>query len=799
MSIVDEFMDLKEETDADLLAMQVGDFYEFFAEDARLASKELGLKMSEKASHGSSYPMAGVPIQDLDDYVETLVDKKEYTVAVADQYEENGNHKRSISRVVTPGTLLEETGESRYLCATVVGSDTSGLAFTDISSGEVVAKEVPLEDTVDEIAVYDPAETLITSSTYEKDKIDDIESQVDSYTNTLIKRDDDIVEVSELENKFRSEFGENSIESLGISESELAVAAVGRILRYLDETQTEVHDSITSIRELNDDEYVSIDARTRHSLEITDTMGYESGNSLFEIMDHTVTTLGRKLLKQYLQRPLVSKDKIVERQKSVSALVEQAYYRKQIRDELEAFPNISRISSKAAYGTATPKEIRQIIDAFEMLESLENTFKKSSTLEETPMYDLLNNLDSKKLKRVKNMIESSISEEVGNSVDIGTIKEGYNEDLDEIIESHEENKEWLESLESKMEEKHNVTHVTVDRNQTDGYYIQVGNSETSKVPDHMTQVKSLKNSVRYKTDELRKRENDIVRLEEKREKIEKEVFDEILKNVSDNSKILQSVGDAIAHIDAIQSLSTHSVQNKWTKPEIKSMGSDIEIKRGRHPVVEKSVEFTPNGVDLSRERQFLIVTGPNMAGKSTYLRQVALISLLGQTGCYVPCDKAKLGIVDAIFARIGSVDEISQGRSTFMVEMSELANILHSSTDNSLAILDEVGRGTATYDGISIARSTIEYLTQYDDNPRPKTLFATHYHELTDMSNTVDTVYNVHLPIESTSDGHSFTHKVVEGPASKSYGIYVADMAGVPDEVVDRSKDILDELKDEEK
>lgn len=798
MSIVDEFIELKNNTDADLLAMQVGDFYEFFDQDAITASQELGLKVSKKSSHGSSYPMAGVPIDDIDDYVEKLVDQKGYTVAIADQYKEDGNHKRSVSRIVTPGTLLKKTGDTRYLSAIVIGEDQSGIAFTDISSGEIVAKELELDDVIDEISIYDPAETIVSLLKYDKSDRNMITSELESYSNSVVVQDDKIVEKKILKDIFRSKFGQEATKSLGISGSELAISAVGRILKYLDKTKTNVHNSITNVREIRDDKYVSIDAKTRHSLEISDTMGYESGDSLFDIMDHTVTTLGRKRLKMYLQRPLVSRDEILKRQKSVSKFVKAAYFRKSVRNQLEAFPNISRISSKATYGTATPNQIMEIADSVDQLDELKNIFEESSDLEDTPIYGELQELEFRELENIKNMIRSSINEEAGNSVDIGTIKKGFNDNLDQIIEKYNENQEWLRELENDIEEKYEISHISVDRNQTDGYYIQVGKSETSSIPDHMTEIKRLKNSVRYKTDGIRDRENEIVRLEEKRQKVEKEVFDEILEDISENSKLLQSVSETISHIDAIQSLSKHSVENGWVKPDIKYRGDDIDIKKGRHPSVEQNIEFTPNDVKLNENRQFIIVTGANMSGKSTYLRQTALICLLAQIGCYVPCDKASLGILDAIFARIGSVDEISRGRSTFMVEMSELANILHSSTDDSLVILDEVGRGTSTYDGISIAKSTVEYLSQKNGNPNPKTLFATHYHQLNSLAKNIESVHNVHLPIKSTDEGQKFTHKVVRGSASKSYGIHVASMAGLPEDVVEKSREHLEKLKEQE-
>lgn len=802
MGIVDEFLELKEETDADLLAMQVGDFYEFFAEDARIVSNEIGLKMSEKSSHGSSYPMAGVPIEDLEQYTKTLVEQKGFTVAVADQYEENGNHKREIVRKVTPGTILESVeGESRYLSSVLVKGDSVGLAFTDVSSGQILIKESSVDEFLNDISVYRPVEILLSTTSVSDEKISSMKSEIENYMNTRIQIKDYNIGQDKLEKRVNGHFGSDILESIGVDENAVCIASAGIILDYLEDSIPKVRDSITQLRLVGDEEYVRMDARTRRSLELVDTISNEAGESLFDVMDRTVTSNGRDKLRRYIQRPLNSKEKVMQRQESVSRLVKSAMARREIRSILEEIPNLPRIASRASYGNAKPREISQIVDGLEAVDRIKDTINRSNNLSGSPIARRIENLNHNEIKRISRLIDSALVDDPPNTVDKGLISRGYDNDLDEVIRKHEENKNWFESLEEQVKSEYEITHVTVDRNMTDGFYVQVGKSEADEISrEEYEHFKSLKNSERFKNDKIREREREFLRLEERREDMEKEVFDKLLDDISQNAETIQSVGETIAHIDALVSLATHAVKNEWTEPSI-SDERGINIRSGRHPVVEQNTDFVPNDTNLGFGCDFTIVTGPNMAGKSTYLRQTALIVLLAQVGSYVPAESAEIGVVDGIYTRVGAMDEISRGRSTFMVEMSELANILHSSTDDSLVILDEVGRGTATYDGISIAKSTIEYLVSRKNNfQTPLTLFATHYHELTNMADDYENLCNVHVAVKSgeSREDYEFVRKVRDGSADKSYGIRVADIAGVPDPVIDRSEDILDDLREKD-
>ncbi|MFC6729147.1 DNA mismatch repair protein MutS, partial [Natronoarchaeum mannanilyticum] len=396
---------------------------------------------------------------------------------------------------------------------------------------------------------------------------------------------------------------------------------------------------------------------------------------------------------------------------------------------------------------------------------------------------------------LRETLDAALAEDPPSTVrEGGMLTRGFDEELDEIIERHEELEEWFDTLAERERRQHGLAHVSVGRNKTDGYYIQVGKSAADDAPDHYENVKTLKNSERFVTDELEEKEREIMRLEERRGDLEYELFCELREAVADAAETLQDVGRAIAELDALASLAVHAVGNDWTRPELAEPGADVEIEQGRHPVVEQTTDFVPNDASLTDDRRFLIVTGPNMAGKSTYMRQTALIVLLAQIGSFVPARKATIGLVDGIYTRVGALDELAQGRSTFMVEMQELSKILHSATDESLVILDEVGRGTATYDGISIAWAATEYLV---NEIGARTLFATHYHELTALGDHFDSVANVHVAADETDGNVTFLRTVREGPTDRSYGIHVADLAGVPDPVVDRSQDVLGRLRDD--
>ncbi|WP_339102349.1 DNA mismatch repair protein MutS [Haloterrigena salinisoli] len=802
--IVGEFFSLKEDTDADLLTMQCGDFYEFFGEDAEIVSDELDLKVSQKSSHGSSYPMAGVPVDDLTPYLKALVERG-YRVAVADQYETDSGHAREIVRVVTPGTLLETTdADAQYLAAVVDGTggsasgrgssgndDGYGLAFADVTTGRfLVADAADADDALTELYRFDPVEVLPGP---------DVRTD-DDLLNTVRERINAALTLHETEafapkraaHTVREQFGEETVDRLAVGDSTLAAA--GAILDYVAETGTGVLASMTRVQAHHGDDHVTLDATTQRNLELTETMQGEREGSLFATIDHTETSAGGRLLKEWLQRPRRSLETLERRQESVAALSSAALARDELQDRLGDAYDLARLASKASHGSADARDLLSVRQTLAVLPALAEVLESNPELAASPLSEIVERPDRAAASELRESLEEAIAEEPPSTVTQGGLfRTGYDDELDEVIERHEEIKRWLDTLAEREKKQHGLSHVTVDRNKTDGYYIQVGKSAADGVPDHYEEIKTLKNSKRFTTDELEEKEREILRLEEQRGDLEYELFEELREEVADRAELLQDVGRALATVDALASLATHAAENRWVQPEL-HRGDRLDIEQGRHPVVEQTTEFVPNDVRLDEDRGFLVVTGPNMSGKSTYMRQVAGIVLLAQIGSFVPAESAEIGLVDGIFTRVGALDELAQGRSTFMVEMSELSNILHTATEDSLVILDEVGRGTATYDGISIAWAATEYL---HNEVRAKTLFATHYHELTGLAEKLPRVANVHVAADERDGDVTFLRTVRDGPTDRSYGIHVADLAGVPDPVVERSRDVLERLREE--
>jgi len=790
--IVGEFLSLREEADADLLAMQVGDFYEFFAEDAETVAEELDLKLSQKSSHGSSYPMAGVPVDELTPYLKGLVERG-YRVAVADQHETAEGHERAIDRVVTPGTLLETTdATARYLAAIVEGEGEWGLAFADVTTGQFFVTGVPDRDGVfGELYRFDPAEVLPGPTVRTDDEtLQRLGERTDA---TLSLHATEDFAPGRARHRLREHFGAETIGSVGI-DSEATIAAAGAVLAYVEATGRGVLPSMTRLQRYGAGDHVELDATTQRNLELTETMQGDRSGSLLETIDHTVTSAGTRTLRAWLQRPRRSKAALRRRGDGVAALDSAAMARERLREELGDAYDLQRLASKAASGSADARDLRAAADTLARYESVRNVVADAPELADSPLADRLDDPDREAVRDLAGELDTAIVEDPpGTITEGGIVRRGYDEELDELVERHEDALDWIETLPEREQREHGITHLSVDRNRTDGYYIQVGNSETGKVPDHYENVKTLKNAERYTTDELEEREREILRLEERRHDLERELFEDLREQVAARAELLQDVGAALAEVDVLAALATHAVRNDWTRPELLDAGG-LEIEAGRHPVVEKTTEFVPNDLYMDDDRRFLIVTGPNMSGKSTYMRQAALIVLLAQIGSFVPARSARVGLVDGIYTRVGALDELAQGRSTFMVEMQELSNILHSATEDSLVILDEVGRGTATFDGISIAWAATEYL---HNEVRAKTLFATHYHELTTLAEHLPRVENVHVAADESDGEVTFLRTVREGPTDRSYGIHVADLAGVPDPVVDRSRDVLDRLREE--
>ena len=803
--IVGQYLALKDETEADVLAMQMGDFYEFFGADAELVGRELDLKVSERSSGGEHYEMAGVPLDDLTPYLSALVERG-YRVAVADQYEVEGGHERRIERVVTPGTLLETSdADARYLAAVVRDGDDYGLAFTDVTTGRFhVTTAAGASTALTELYRFAPTEVLPGPAIRnDDDLLSRIRERLDA-TLTLHAADD--FAPGRAGHAVREQFG-TADESVDL-DSDLAVRAAGAALAYLRETGTGALASITRLQHYRGDDHVALDATTQRNLELTEPMS-GGGRSLFDTLDHTTTSAGGRLLREWLGRPRRGRGELERRQAAVAALCEAALAREELRELLGGAYDLERLASRAVSGSADAADLLRVAETLALLPRIADLLEATPTLADSPVARLLDRPDRERAADLRGALSEALAEDPPSTVTQGgLIREGFDDELDALIERHEAAVEWVETLADRESRAHGISRLSVGRNKTDGYYIQVAKSEAAAVPEHYEGIKTLKNAQRYVTDELREREREILRLEERRGELEYEVFRDLRERVAARAELLQDVGRTVAELDALASLATHAVRHDWTRPELVESGP-LRIEAGRHPVVEVETEFVPNDLLLDDERRFLVVTGPNMSGKSTYMRQAALITLLAQVGSFVPARSATVGVVDGIYTRVGALDELAQGRSTFMVEMRELSNILHSATEDSLVILDEVGRGTATYDGISIAWAATEYL---HNAVGAKTLFATHYHELTGLADRLPRVANVHVSIaerpadaggpesgaaDESGDEITFLRTVEEGATDRSYGVHVADLAGVPGPVVDRANEVLARLREE--
>ena len=801
--IVGEFFALKEGTDADLLAMQCGDFYEFFADDAETVAAELDLKVSQKSSHGSSYPMAGVPVDDLAPYVSALVERG-YRVAVADQHETDDGHAREITRVVTPGTHLE-TGDAgaQHLAAVVrqdgghgADGDTYGLAVADVTTGQFRVTQLDDADAgevLTELYTFDPAE-LLPGPDLRND--DDFLSALDERFDAAVSlHASDAFAPGRARHCVCDQFGAETLASVGVADDEAAIAAAGAALSYVAATGVGTLAAVTRLQTYGAREHVALDATTQRNLELTETMQGDSSGSLFTTIDHTVTAAGGRRLKQWLQRPRRERGELARRQRAVAALTREAMARESIRETLADGYDLERLAARSTSGSADARDLRAVESTLDLLGEVADAVAETERLADSPLTDVLARVDRGATAELAAELDDALVEDPPGTVTQGGLfRRGYDDELDELIDEHEAALEWLETLPEREKERTGITHLSVDRNKTDGYYIQVGKSETDSVPEAYEEIKTLKNSRRYTIPELDEKERAVLRLEERRHETERDRFETLRERVAGHATLLQDAGRALAEVDCLGSLAVHAVENDWSRPELTD-GDELTIEAGRHPVVEQSTEFVPNDLFMDRDRRFLIVTGPNMSGKSTYMRQAALITLLAQAGSFVPARAATVGLVDGIYTRVGALDELAQGRSTFMVEMQELSNILHSATADSLIILDEVGRGTATFDGISIAWAATEYIA---NTVGAKTLFATHYHELTSLGDSLDTVQNVHVAADESDGDVTFLRTVRDGPTDRSYGVHVADLAGVPDPVVERSRAVLDRLREDE-
>ncbi|WP_181691439.1 DNA mismatch repair protein MutS [Natronomonas sp. LN261] len=814
--IVGEFFELKADSGADLLAMQMGDFYEFFGEDAELVGEELDLKVSERASGGESYAMAGVPVDDLTPYVKALAERG-YRVAVADQRDDDGGIVREVVRIVTPGTLIEtDDADAQYLASVACDGDGYGLAVCDVTTGRFRATTLSGENaggrTLSELYRFDPVEVLPGPRVRgDDDVLAAIREDLDA---RLTLHETEAFAPGRARHRLTEQFGE-AAGTVGLSG--IAITAAGAAIDYIEETGVGALASVTRIGAYEPDDHVAVDATTQRNLEVTEPMT-PGGRTLFGTIDHTETSAGGRLLKEWLTRPLRRAETLETRHEAVEALLGDALVREGIAETLSGVYDVERAAARAVSGSADADALLRVRETLASVPDLYERIDGSPELTDSPVAALFADLDRAAIADLRSELSALADDPPKTLHEGGLIKRGYDEALDDLVGRHEAAVEFFETLEAREKDRHGFSRVTVGRNKTDGYYVQIPKSEAGDVPEDYEGIKTLKNAERYVFEELREKEREIFRLEDERGEREYEAFCRLRGTVADRADLLGAVGRALAELDAYCSLATHAARQGWARPELTD-DRVLDVESGRHPVVETETRFVPNDLYLDRDRRFLLVTGPNMSGKSTYMRQAALVTLLAQVGSFVPADAARVGLVDGIYTRVGALDELAGGRSTFMVEMEELSNILHSATEDSLVILDEVGRGTATYDGISIAWAATEYL---HNEVGAFTLFATHYHELTSLAEELPRVENVHVAVagepgaetgaraeaktgaETGPDGNggsgegvTFLRTIEPGATDRSYGVHVADLAGVPAPVVDRAGEVLRRLREE--
>lgn len=796
-----QYFEIKEKNKDSILFFRLGDFYEMFFDDAKLASRELDLTLTGRdCGQKERAPMCGVPFHSCESYIARLV-QKGYKVAICEQTEDpakaKGLVKRDIIRVITPGTVIEsgmlDEGKNNFISSAFMANKKIGLSFCDISTGELFITEISGEDLQDQLQdqliSYNPREILIggeivnfkTLPNFIKEKLS---ASVEMLT-------DDEFGYSICLDAMKNQFKENDVNS--IKDKKEMVSSVGALLSYLKVTQITGYERINTFEVYNENQYMNLDYNTRRNLELTRTMmNKEKKGSLIWLLDKTKTAMGKRLLRYWLEHPLLNIGTILNRQSAIADLVDDTVQRLEITESLIGIFDIERLMTKIVYGNANARELRSLCGAFENLPQIKNLISK---FDSSLMRKLTEDIDP--LEDIHQLIDTAIEEEPPFSVrEGGLIKEGYNEELDAVRSDMNNSTSLLAQIELEQKEKTGIPKLKVGYNRVFGYYIEVTNSYKDKVPEEYIRKQTLTNCERYITQELKDLEGRILGAKDRSFGMEYAIFDEIRKVVANNLDRIEKTAKAIATLDVLTSLANVASDNNYTRPEV-NQSSKIILKDSRHPVVEallSGAPFVPNDVTLDNDsNRVAIITGPNMAGKSTYMRQVALIVLMAQMGSFVPASYAEIGVVDSIFTRVGASDDLASGQSTFMVEMNEVANIVKKATKNSLLILDEIGRGTSTYDGMSIARAVLEFVAD-KKKLGAKALFATHYHELTVMENLLDGVKNYNIAVKKRGDDITFLRRIIPGGADDSYGVEVAKLAGLPDWIIKRAKEILKEL-----
>lgn len=798
--MMQHYLQTKEEYPDCILFYRLGDFYEMFFEDAKIVSRELELTLTGKScGQEERAPMCGVPFHAYESYMNRLV-AKGYKVAICEQMEDpkqaKGMVRREVIRVVTPGTNINEQaldeGKNNYIMCIVSLSDQFGVATADITTGDFFVTEVDSKRRLlDEIYKFSPTEVVCNEALFMSGlDIDDLKNRVGI---VLYSLENWYFDDSLCENTLKEHFRVNSLEGLGLADLECGMIASGSLLKYLYETQKNSLEQISAIHPYTTGKFMVLDSSTRRNLELVETLREKAKRgSLLWVLDKTKTAMGARMLRSFVEQPLIEKEEIEGRLDAIEELMQRAIDREELREYLNPVYDLERLLTRITYQSANPRDLTAFKSSIGMIPHIRGILLE---LQSKEIQGICEDMDT--LEDLYTLIDAAIEEEPPITVrEGGIIKDGYHEEIDRLREAKSQGKNWLAELEAKEREKTGIKNLKIKFNKVFGYYLEVTNSFKDLVPDYYTRKQTLTNAERYITPELKEMEDMILGAEDKLVQLEYELFRELREQIAKNVVRIQKTAKALAKIDVFASLALISEQNHYCRPSLNQNGR-IDIKNGRHPVVEKMINndmFIANDTYLDNQKNRIsVITGPNMAGKSTYMRQTALIVLMAQIGCFVPAETADIGIVDRIFTRVGASDDLASGQSTFMVEMTEVANILRNATSNSLLILDEIGRGTSTFDGLSIAWAVVEHIS----NPKllgAKTLFATHYHELTELEGKLDNVNNYCIAVKEKGDDIVFLRKIVKGGADKSYGIQVAKLAGVPDSVIERAKEIAEEL-----
>ncbi|MDD2502664.1 MAG: DNA mismatch repair protein MutS [Clostridia bacterium] len=804
--MMQQYMLLKEQQKDAILFFRLGDFYEMFFEDAITASKELEITLTGRdCGLDERAPMCGVPWHSADGYIARLIEKG-YKVAICEQTQDpkeaNGLVERQVVRVVTPGTVTDSSilneKTNNYLVSIFRDNDAFGLSGVDVSTGEFFISEIIQTNVQDrnekltnELARIQPSEILVNESLQlDTGFLDSIRSRFSAY---ITPYQEWAYQKSNAYGMLIQHFQVQTLEIYGCAEMTYGICAAGALLSYLSETQKNALGHITFIKTLSDSSHMVLNATARRNLELTETIwGKSKRGSLLWLLDKTDTAMGGRLLRQWIQQPLLYKKQIEDRLDAVQELMKNPIKMEEVKELLRKVYDLERLAGRIAFGSANARDLLSIKQSLQLLPVLKEILSSSTS---GLLIKFHREIDT--LEDIHSLLEQSIFEDPPVFLKEGNlIKEGWNSELDEYRLAVTEGKNWIAGLEQQERDKTGIKNLKIGFNKVFGYYMDVTRSYYDLVPESYVRKQTLANSERYITPELKEVEDKILGAEEKGIRLEYQLFLETREKVGNEVSRIQSTAAIIAALDALCSFARVSYDNNYTRPVMLEDGS-IKIKDGRHPVVEKTMSnglFVPNNTDLQTGKDHLmIITGPNMAGKSTYMRQIALITLMAQIGCFVPAKEAEIGIVDRIFTRVGASDNLASGQSTFMVEMSEIADILHNATGNSLLILDEIGRGTSTFDGLSIAYAVVEHICQ---SLKAKTLFATHYHELTELEGMLPGVKNYCIAVKEQGDDIIFLRRIIRGGADKSFGIQVAKLAGLPVEVIERAKKILKKLED---